>query len=75
MGVRSAPRANGAGTAPVSGTMIILESLNQSSSAEQRVFSPAVRFKSGKYSAAVAGISRLTDAAYPLRVHTVFLRF
>lgn len=54
--------------------MIILESLNQSSSAEQRVFFPAVRFKS-EYSAAVAGISRLTDAAYPLRVHTVFLRF
>lgn len=35
------PRANGAGTAPVSGTMIILESLNQSSSAEQRAFFPS----------------------------------
>ena len=40
-GGRSAPRANGAGTAPVSGTMIILESLNQSSSAEQRAFFPS----------------------------------
>ncbi|MBS5668058.1 MAG: hypothetical protein KHX05_10300 [Firmicutes bacterium] len=28
-----------------------------------------------KYSAAVASASWLTDAAYPLRVHTVFLRF
>lgn len=34
-------RANGTGAAPVSGTMIILESLNQSSSAEQRVFFPS----------------------------------
>ena len=31
--------------------------------------------KNGKYCAAVAGTSRLTDAAYPLRVHTVFLHF
>ena len=28
-----------------------------------------------KYSAAVASASWLTDAAYPLRVHAVFLRF
>ena len=31
--------------------------------------------KNGKYCAAVAGVSRLTDAAYPLRVYTGFLRF
>ena len=31
--------------------------------------------KNEKYSAAVASASWLTDAAYPLRVHTVFLRF
>ena len=31
--------------------------------------------KNEKYCAAVASVSWLTDAAYPLRVHTVFLRF
>ena len=31
--------------------------------------------KNEKYSAAVASASWLTDAAYPLRVHTVFLHF
>jgi len=31
--------------------------------------------ESGKYSAAVASVSWLTDAAYPLRVHKVFRRF
>ena len=31
--------------------------------------------KNEKYCAAVASTSWLTDAAYPLRVHTVFLRF
>ena len=31
--------------------------------------------KNLKYSAAVASVSWLTDAAYPLRVHKVFLRF
>ncbi len=33
------------------------------------------RLKNEKYCAAVASVSWLTDAAYPLRVHTVFLRF
>ena len=31
--------------------------------------------KNEKYCAAVASVSWLTDVAYPLRVHTVFLRF
>ena len=31
--------------------------------------------KNEKYCAAVASVSWLTDAAYPLRVHTGFLRF
>ena len=31
--------------------------------------------KNEKYCAAVASTSWLTDAAYPLRVHTVFLHF
>ena len=31
--------------------------------------------KNLKYSAAVASVSWLTDAAHPLRVHKVFLRF
>ena len=31
--------------------------------------------KNEKYCAAVASVSWLTDAAYPLRVHTVFLHF
>ena len=31
--------------------------------------------KNEKYCAAVASVSWLTDAAYPLRVHTLFLRF
>ena len=31
--------------------------------------------KNEKYCAAVASVSWLTDAAYPLRVHTAFLRF
>ena len=39
------------------------------------LFRPLFGIENGKYSAAVAGISRLTDAAYPLRVHTVFHRF
>ena len=36
---------------------------------------PDFGLKNGKYSAAVASVSWLTDAAYPLRVHKVFLRF
>ena len=36
---------------------------------------PVCGLKNGKYSAAVASVSWLTDAAYPLRVHTVFHRF
>ncbi len=32
-------------------------------------------FQTGKYCATVASASWLTDAAYPLRVHAVFLRF
>ena len=43
------------------------ESMNKSPSAEQRIFFPAVRFRKRE--------SRLTDAAYPLRVHKGFLRF
>jgi len=40
------------------------------------VFLPHFRSsENGKYSAAVASTSWLTDAAYPLRVHTVFLHF
>ena len=40
------------------------------------VFLPHFRSsENGKYSAAVAITSWLTDAAYPLRVHTVFLHF
>ena len=31
--------------------------------------------KNEKYCAAVASVSWLTDAAYPLRAHKVFLRF
>ena len=36
---------------------------------------PFFSSKNEKYCAAVASVSWLTDAAYPLRVHTVFLRF
>ena len=36
---------------------------------------PFFSLKNEKYCAAVASVSWLTDAAYPLRVHTVFLRF
>ena len=36
---------------------------------------PCCGLKNGKYCAAVASTSWLTDAAYPLRVHTVFPHF
>ena len=36
---------------------------------------PAFGSENGKDSAAVASVSWLTDAAYPLRVHTVFPHF
>ena len=40
------------------------------------VFLPHIfSLKNEKYCAAVASVSWLTDAAYPLRVYTVFLRF
>ena len=45
-------------------------------SASRTVFLPYFfSLKNEKYCAAVASVSWLTDAAYPLRVHTVFLRF
>jgi hypothetical protein len=40
-----------------------------------RLFAHFFSLKNEKYCAAVASTSWLTDEAYPLRVHTVFLRF